>query len=294
MSRSPSRTPGKRPFLPYRYEPLDTSKQQIRLIKLHRADIQDGSALQPSAPPAIHCNISTFDLDATPPYTALSYVWGEPSPADVIYLNGRDFRIRQNLFDFLLTFRNDDANASYLWVDQISIDQTSTSERNHQVQLMASIYSHQNCDVVAWLGLASRDAACKFLQYPSFATAQDILLNRYFTRLWIVQEILLAPRVRILCGGKWLEWETLSNVVPWAFCLEEEHALPVHWLFLTRTNGEERAHQLPLERALERFAGMDCQDPRDKFYGILGAVNLLVEARVDYWKPLQAVYIDVI
>ncbi|KAH7065664.1 heterokaryon incompatibility protein-domain-containing protein [Paraphoma chrysanthemicola] len=294
MSLIPTRNPGDRPPVPYRYEPLDTSKQQIRLIKLHRANIQDGSNLQPTVTPEIHCNISTFDLDAVPQYTGLSYVWGEPSPRHVIYLNGQDFHIRQNLFDFLLTFRNDDANTNYLWVNQISIDQTSTSERNHQVQLMSSIYSHRNCDVVAWLGIASQEAAYKFFQHPSFATAQDILRSQYFTRLWIVQEILLASRVRILCGRQWVEWQMLSNVVLGAVRFEEEQVRPVDWLFWTRSKGDERTRQLLLERVLERFAGMDCQDPRDKFYGILGVADLFVEVRVDYGKPLQAVYIDVI
>jgi hypothetical protein len=38
----------------------------------------------------------------------------------------------------------------YLWIDQISIDQSKHSERTHQVQMMSKIYS-QATSVIVWL-----------------------------------------------------------------------------------------------------------------------------------------------
>lgn len=114
---------------PYDYKPLDLTKQQIRLITL-----RPGPASSP-----VQCDLETFDIDSRPPYLALSYAWGPPPPTASILIDGKHFEVRQNLYDFLLAFRNDEYNKEYIWIDQICISQGHTGERNHQVQLMSKI-----------------------------------------------------------------------------------------------------------------------------------------------------------
>jgi hypothetical protein len=43
------------------------------------------------------------------------------------------------------------SEGQYLWIDQLCIDQTNTSERNHQVQMMSNIY-RRAYHVIVWLG----------------------------------------------------------------------------------------------------------------------------------------------
>lgn len=58
--------------------------------------------------------MAIFDPDTAPEYIALSYVWGEPTPVQPISVNSKLLHTRQNLFDFLDVFRDDDANDCYL------------------------------------------------------------------------------------------------------------------------------------------------------------------------------------
>ncbi|XPS79501.1 hypothetical protein M3J09_011482 [Ascochyta lentis] len=176
----------------YEYEPLDLTKHQIRLIKL------DGEPVSQT----ICCKIATFDLTEAPPYTALSYTWGTPSPTYSIWLNERKFDVRENLYRFLIGFRPCNEDPVYIWIDQICIDQRSAIERNHQVAQMRDIYQ-RSLHVISWLGLKESDveAAQAFHDTGDVMKLKALLSNKYFTRIWIIQEILLAPEVRLLCGN---------------------------------------------------------------------------------------------
>ncbi|KAH8704372.1 heterokaryon incompatibility protein-domain-containing protein, partial [Phaeosphaeriaceae sp. PMI808] len=136
------------PVEQYQHQPLDLTKQQIRLITVRRS---------PENGPIINCIMKVFDLSDVPPYTALSYTWGPATPKRTVHINGRELQIRKNLFDFLWEFRNlEDLESSdqYIWIDQIVIDQSNYGERSHQVQMMRLIYKGAE-SVIAWLGLGS-------------------------------------------------------------------------------------------------------------------------------------------
>jgi hypothetical protein len=269
---------------PYKYQALDASRQQIRLIKLHNHHLE--SALAPS----VRCELTTHDLATAPVYIALSYVWGPPQPSQTIYVDGKAFTVRQNLFDFLDIFRNENINDSYLWIDQISIDQGSIRERNHQVQLMSTIYTRCKF-VIAWLGVSSQEVAEEFLHDPCYNTANELLLNLYFTRVWIVQEILLPHDVRIMCGITWVDWDLLCRAVIRLDSNEPHCVLTREWLFIGRYHAER---SWTLQRCIRQFAQMDCQVPHDKVYGMLGLLAANERPQVDYDKLLADVYMDVI
>lgn len=180
----------------YNYEPLESSRCQIRLLKLR---------------PGLHyhileCDILIFDLADAPPYVALSYIWGQTSPTASAYIDKKPLRIRQNLFDFLQTYRNDPHNIDYVWVDQICIAQADVKERNSQVRLMPRIYS-KCLEAIVWLGSNVRHLAWKLagtapLPMPALLKCKlvtEIFRHEYFSRLWVIQEILLPPSVRMLC-----------------------------------------------------------------------------------------------
>lgn len=133
----------------------------------------------------------------------------------------------------------------YLWVDAICIDQTNMSERAAQVRLMDQIY-HQAEKVVSWLGLEDETTSDLFVvienlstippELYSCVTMEDIwrpeiyasklgilpltqkhwlawvaFMHRpYFTRVWIVQEIVLAKDILFVCGSKVFPWSAMS------------------------------------------------------------------------------------
>ncbi|KAF2807949.1 uncharacterized protein BDZ99DRAFT_464850 [Mytilinidion resinicola] len=108
------------PNCDFLYEPLDHSRQQIRLLRI-----------TPSTSELINCELKVVELSGGPIYKALSYTWGAPLPAKNILVEGTSFTVRENLYLFL--------------------EASKVQERNHQVNFMGQIYKSAS-EVVAWLG----------------------------------------------------------------------------------------------------------------------------------------------
>ena len=99
------------------------------------------------------CYQATWSLSrwkSSPRYRALSHMWGTKKDERWIQMKGHHTTIRSNLYHFLRVYA-EDYQGQRIWIDQLCIDQTSTQERNHQVQLMSNIY-RQASDVLVWLG----------------------------------------------------------------------------------------------------------------------------------------------
>ncbi|KAL8366330.1 hypothetical protein RB595_004885 [Gaeumannomyces hyphopodioides] len=103
----------------------------------------------------IECQLITSMLDSgrTPPYEALSYVWGSENDKKPIYVDGKELRVTANLHVALSHLRHRFWER-FLWIDAICIDQKENVEKNHQVQSMAKIYAKAG-RVIVWLGDAA-------------------------------------------------------------------------------------------------------------------------------------------
>lgn len=150
-------------------------------------------------------------------YRALSYTWGHAHSVDdirEIRVDGQEFFVRRNLFDFLNTASAKGEHRLF-FVDAICINQLDHCERQSQVQEMARIFRNAN-KVIAWLGLpgpaqldnvralhALRTKAknCTAWTASQWAGFQYLSYHRYWSRIWIVQEVLLASRMRVWCGS---------------------------------------------------------------------------------------------
>ena len=143
------------PTLPstvFTHKPLDRSKQEIRLFRM----VKDAKLAGTST---ISCEVTHHTLNgdqaearACPDYVAGSYCWGGQDHKELVLMNGRLFKTSKNLYSLLQVLRDDEeGNGRFYWIDQLCIDQTSTLERNHQVQLMSIIYS-QAYAVYSWFG----------------------------------------------------------------------------------------------------------------------------------------------
>jgi len=202
----------------FRHTPLSTPTC-IRTVNISPADNDDA---------ALVCSLEEIDIINGTSYhafSALSYRWGNGTRPQKITLNGFDVRIGRNLFDFLIHARRS-MWTRHLWIDALSINQDDSQEKEQQVLRMCEIYSLAS-NVLIWLGEMDGDevAALNEIQDvlgdPATATAMQqymeempsgqtqhhytffltkrcqrglvkLLLNPYWLRKWIVQEVLLG------------------------------------------------------------------------------------------------------
>jgi hypothetical protein len=178
-------------------------------------------------------------------YTALSYTWGDPQPTYPVLLDGTEFKVRRNLHEALLHFRPIKGRLK-LWVDAACINQHDMRERESQVALMRDIYKEAE-DVWAWLGpgdaikaqaafhflrdLASREwkditedlhhaqiARAETMQWVVSEATNDAYVRRWldvaylldslwFSRMWIIQEVVVGKTVTVVCGCYAVLWD---------------------------------------------------------------------------------------
>jgi hypothetical protein len=118
---------------------------QIKILEILPVD--------PKEPDVIRCTLRNREPWDKRPYTALSYVWGDPQVVTPIVVNGRQVPTTINLAEALCHLRGRPEHAKSLWIDALCIDQQNEQEKNQQVQMMDTIYREANT-VVAWLGAA--------------------------------------------------------------------------------------------------------------------------------------------
>ncbi|KAF8850370.1 heterokaryon incompatibility, partial [Acephala macrosclerotiorum] len=146
-------------------------------------------------------------------YEALSYMWGSEEYPILLDVDGHERFIRNNLWQALKHLRYPNKKR-ILWVDAICIDQSNNKERGHQVAQMSEIYA-QATNVRLWLGLDDKDGSVRAtfdhlknwrrighrhrLSHPT-RHLQELCTRPYWSRLWIIQEIVLATRITVQCG----------------------------------------------------------------------------------------------
>ncbi|KAH7074857.1 heterokaryon incompatibility, partial [Paraphoma chrysanthemicola] len=156
-------------------------------------------------------------------YVALSYVWGASTSSrsgHCIQIGKYELRVTRNCEAALFTTLEEEGPIA-IWVDSICIDQTSLSERNHQIQLMGCIYERAHT-VFVWLSpdsplLPVSMGYVKTLvgdgRLESSVAKRDILKhlleNEWFSRGWTYQEFVLASNPVFLTHSARLSWTEL-------------------------------------------------------------------------------------
>ena len=138
--------------------------------------------------------------------------------------------------------------------------------------------------------------------------------RRYWRRIWVVQEIMAAERIEVICGQKSVEWRCMDQVIkklqrvvtngriehhPYAAAVLESYAGQMFEHKTMWENLPAAFRVVPLERLLEMFQNLECSDIRDKVYALLGLTgrgDLSGQQHViaDYSKKLEEVYVDVL
>ncbi|KAI0412807.1 heterokaryon incompatibility protein-domain-containing protein [Xylaria grammica] len=176
------------------------------------------------------------------PYTAISYVWGDPTPVDKILLNGHDLGITENLGAALRDIR-DATRVRRIWADAICIDQRNIEERNQQVAMMGQIYFHANSTII-YLGplephsefvLRAVQEAVRQDGYTINVTDESplkmprdapydvetvvseaekgLLFRPWFRRIWVLQELVISRNPWVQCGTNRVRWRDLCRFI---------------------------------------------------------------------------------
>lgn len=295
----------------------------------------------------VQCILQHHSHAACPLYKALSYTWGKPYPTKDILIDGARFSVREILWHFFRTVAGD-VN-EFFWIDQICVDQQNIKERNHQVEFMGDIY-HQASEAVIWLGAAekgsadvmdfilavqtrnlekSRDQSCNvdinfcspFIAPSTVCRTFDLasvpvialrLLFRkaYWSRVWIIQEIMLARRLLLKYGDRIIRWEDLQEFKVWCkengnlrlgHCQESPSCLIPPTVKTVINNklqwglGETwKAPSHDLRYVLSTYTKSKCENVRDKVYGLQGLVFFGARVPVDYDKKLHDLTRDIL
>jgi hypothetical protein len=254
--------------------------------------------LPPSSTAEIRCQLDEFTLHETLAYTALSYTWGSQHGVHRIYINDHPLLVPKNLWRFLDHARDLAGDLTgWIWCDMLSINQVDLAERGHQVKLMSRIFKTAQT-VVVWLGPAYRgsDTAMMalarlpdgegFVKQASHLWAGDaghamdgICRRPYWRRLWVFQELWLARKIRLMCGGKTVPWSHFHALM--------KHAHAISGISQLGDNTEAVANSPAMRMMnlslkfvntmlwslLQRTTHLRCFDARDKLYALLGVAT---------------------
>ncbi|KAI0024135.1 HET-domain-containing protein [Xylariomycetidae sp. FL0641] len=162
-----------------------------------------------------------------------------------ILCNGGQLYVTENLFNCLQQLKADGCYERDLWIDAVCINQEDHAERCQQVSFMDDIYRSAK-RVFVWLGAADdfTKPACDLIDSLSHLSKQDLstidpqaldnthnsellgdtnssdhwralalLFGRsWFTRAWVIQEIVLATSTTVMCGDYKFDWDAMVAV----------------------------------------------------------------------------------
>lgn len=115
---------------------------------------------------------------------------------------------------------------------------------------------------------------------------QSLCRIKYWERLWVIQEVVLAGTMTLHCGTKHFEWEALTEVINKLRAMLPYHDMSRHLIlsklpqsvpgvihlqrvqYHSQSVGEE-----PIVELVIKFSGGMCQDPRDKLFGLMALAH---------------------
>ncbi|KAH7089264.1 heterokaryon incompatibility protein-domain-containing protein [Paraphoma chrysanthemicola] len=302
---------------PFVYTPLEAGEIRLLDIYLH----SDGT---------VKCYLRKAPLlDVDGEYDALSYTWGDLSRTHPITCNGRRLEVHHNLFVALpyLARRN---SRLPIWIDAVCINQADAAEKMQQIRMMITVFKQASW-VWVWLGpgneqsgnvvsnltqLVDRetDALTMATTMPetlpwlttqeAWSTIMSLTDNEWYRRLWVVQEVSYARRLRVLLGQHAIDWDILRRLITsgsddwhvtgpdgedspttskWAQNLFQSRDVTQMALKCGRSLNAEGVASIVIY-TMRTF----CRDPRDRIYALLGFVTIKVEETT----PLEDMYIQ--
>lgn len=295
---------------------------QVRLIQL----------LPTSTSEPLQMRLFERKLSDNPKYFALSYAWGDRAATERVICNRHNLLVTKGLHSALSQL-NADGMREPLWVDAICINQQDNAEKTAQVRSMAGIFKNAS-KVVIWLGeeqpgdqvswdmldLIIRKVLRKsgpdeksdddFDSLPGRLNSRwsmfgPLLDRKWFTRIWIIQELLLAKEFEIRSGSRSISWNSISQLARalhrspnlkitlrmWGV-LNDEIAHCLQRLVKWRNRGVLNL-RYSLDGILQRTVHFQMTDPRDRFFALAALMGEGPTKLVDYSKDWNTVRIDI-
>ncbi|KAI7089654.1 hypothetical protein KC356_g2306 [Hortaea werneckii] len=293
----------------YAYQPLDKESLQIRLLTVY-------PATDPSEVP-VKCSLWHANLgqEPKPDHETISYTWGRSKECKTVMLDDCPLNVPVSAERAIRRMRLQD-QSRVLWIDAICINQDDKNEKNHQVGIMAEIYSSASQGLI-WLegeaeastekALESINAACAEacaetndfrdlyakvrgdigttrlpdpLPFaPNFAALTRFFRRPWFGRRWVIQEALLAPSSLCIIGD-----------------LEATRIVLAMWEL---SENKQAGRQISFSIIMNSCRGTKVEDKRDLVYALLGLwVKLQHQTKIhpllrpDYNKSPDAVIRD--
>ena len=187
--------------------------------------------MQPSGPsnPLV---LQMYKASAHGSYSALSYAWGDKSLTDKAIVPDVEFTITLNLALALRRLRQLDEcrRPLTIWIDRFCIDQLDEDRQREQLGRSTEIFTAAKTTYI-WLGAGTPESQEDFeflyqITQEGWSIEQqfdDAVIDRwrpvmkgiaqrfFFTRVWIVQELVLAQNPIVLCGGAQVPWSLIAE-----------------------------------------------------------------------------------
>jgi hypothetical protein len=295
-------------------------------------------------------------------YEALSYTWGDESCPQQITLNNRTFEVTRNLeaalrhlrhqylprrlwIDAICINQANDIEKGYqiqqmqhvfrharpviVWLGEATADSDlalTFARQFHDRFLSHTRQGFENEELQDYPNFQEIEAKLKCFmksEYISSWVALHSLFSRpWWSRAWIIQEVLMAKQLQLLCGKKSIAWQIISvaifTTVPISFKTVQiinfstnPHSTlpPLHrhqrkrlWYLVTnrlqRLTSDTRVYSLSdIEEGYLKACQLAlCKFPHDKIYSILGLCSPLASTVMhpDYAQPVQKVYSQVV
>ncbi|KAK4460938.1 heterokaryon incompatibility protein-domain-containing protein [Cladorrhinum samala] len=243
----------------------------------------------------LHITLETHNDERYAEYETVSYTWGgeedDASLCQPIFVGPYwDVLLQtKNCWD-MLQFLRPSRFHRLLWVDAICINQSDNLERGAQVAKMGFIYKNGTRTVV-WLGkdissspptdyplrrglneVCTLGTGEKLFEANGKVNLRKLLQRRYFSRVWVIQELLLSRRLLIPIG----ETEILVDA-PSVGAISGWQQTAAPWMEFS-TKG--RYLDLNIFQLMVATSDSQATDRRDKLYGLLGLTKCT--AFVDY------------
>jgi len=304
----------------YRYTPL----APFRLLRIYRT--KDGSMIRG------HLQNHSLDSLDCPPFITISYVWGPPQCRQSIWLDGHRFPVLDSLYPILEAICDFEEfqDVHWVWVDFICINQRDLEERASQVQLMQRIYA-RSTRTIAWLGpetpelceavdfmhilkdnhgaivewsnkIGSREVLPDLRVPEKWRALAKLYQTPWWTRMWTLQESVVARNLEFFCGRKKILADTLYTAISAVWYSEPESSLmpPTSWSSAWRRcrlrewYGElGYTDNMGLIALMAYTGSYELSDPRDRIYALLGLAknaDCQMVGRPTYMEDVEVIY----
>ncbi|KAM6519042.1 hypothetical protein FALCPG4_012696 [Fusarium falciforme] len=267
-------------------------------------------------------------------YFAISYAWGSSLKQFSLQTPQGRIPLTASLYLGLKRLRRKH-DEIWLWADAICInqdDREGDDEKARQIRLMTNIFQSA-ARVYIWLGEEEdeSDIAIQFLERitpiasaemdgqdpkhlpnidfpkvedPTWSILTKLLERKWFRRVWVAQELVLAQEAIVVCGSHQMPWDTFHAAVELCFAVVESegfgfllprqtkvaavlHLGAFRRYYYSDRVGQDRAPRDELLTLLERFQMAEATRQRDKLFALLSLAKDGKDYTPDYKKPLE-------